>query len=135
MPLRRLHPGGAVTVLAALQLLGCAGMSGERPAAPAPVVNPAATTSTLLAGYLELLQKLVTGPAAQQAEIVASARHDFDTAPTPSHQLRLALILGTPGHPATDLPRAQGLLARAHGEPGGALAGGALARVPGTFAN
>ncbi len=110
MPLKRLHLGGACTLLAALQLFGCAGLSGEHPATPAPVVNPAATTSTLLAGYLDLLQKLVSGPAAQQAEIVASAQHDYDTAPTPSHQLKLALVLGTPGHPATDLPRAQGLL-------------------------
>lgn len=110
MPLRSCHLGCAATLLAALQLFGCAGLSGERPAAPAPVVNPAATSATLLAGYLELLQKLVTGPPAQQAEILASAQHEYDTAPTPSHQLKLALVLGTPGHPATDLPRAQGLL-------------------------
>ena len=109
MPLKSRYLGGAATLLAALQLCGCAGMS-ERPAAPTPVVNPAATTSTLLAGYLELLQKLVTGPPTQQAEILASAQHDYDSAPTPSHELKLALILGTPGHPATDLPRAQGLL-------------------------
>jgi hypothetical protein len=52
----------------------------------------------------------VQGPAAEQAEIVASAQREFDGAPTPSHQLKLALILGTPGHPAANLPRAQGLL-------------------------
>jgi hypothetical protein len=110
MPLKSLHLRWAAAACAALQLGGCAGMSGEHPPTPAPVVNPAATTSTLLAGYLELLQRLITGPPAQQAEIVASAQHDYDTAPTPSHALKLALVLGTPGHPATDLARAQGLL-------------------------
>jgi hypothetical protein len=100
----------AAGALGALLLGGCADMSGQHTPAPAPVVNPQATASALLAGYLELLQKLVTGPAAEQAEIVASAQHDYDIAPTPSHELKLALILGTPGHPATDLPRAQGLL-------------------------
>ena len=70
-------------------------MSGQRTPAPPAPVNPAATNSTVLADYLELLQRLVAGPATEQAEIVASAQHDYDTAPTPSHQLRLALILGT----------------------------------------
>lgn len=100
----------AAAALSALLVGGCAGLSGQRAPAPEPVVNPQATSSTLLAGYLEMLQKLVTGPPAQQAEILAGAQHDYDLAPTPSHQLRLALILGTQGHPATDLPKAQGLL-------------------------
>ena len=79
----------------------------------------------MLAGYLRLLQKLVTGPPAEQAEILASAQHDYDAAPTPSHQLKLALVLGTPGHPATDLPQAQGLLRELMAQPGDAVAGGA----------
>jgi hypothetical protein len=89
---------------------GCSSLAGQRAPAPAPVVSPQATASALLAGYLQLLQRLVTGPAAEQAEILATAQHDFDIAPTPSHQLKLALILGTQGHPGTDLPKAQTLL-------------------------
>jgi hypothetical protein len=85
-------------------------MVGQRAQPPAPVVNPASATSAMLADYLTLLQKLVNGPPAQQAEILASAQHDYDGAPTPSHELRLALILGTQGHPGTNLARAQGLL-------------------------
>ena len=64
----------------------------------------------MLNDYLLLLQKLVQAQPAEQAEIVASAQRDYDTAPTASHELRLALILATPGHPATNLPKAQGLL-------------------------
>jgi len=96
----------------ALLLSGCTAgfMSGQHPPAPPPVVSPSATSSTVLNEYLLLLQRLVQGPPAEQAEIVASAQRDYDTAPTPSHTLKLALVLGTPGHPATSLTRAQGLL-------------------------
>jgi hypothetical protein len=116
----RVNPGSrrrralraAVGVALVAVATGCtdAFMSGQRPTPPPPVVNPAAAASTVLNDYLLLLQKLVQGPPSQQAEIVASAQHDYDIAPTPSHQLKLALILGTSGHPAADLPRAQGLL-------------------------
>jgi hypothetical protein len=104
--------GRSVGLLSAALLLGgCAGFtSGQRPPAPPPVVSPSATSSTVLNEYLLLLQHLVQGPPAEQAEIVASAQRDYETAPTPSHTLKLALVLGTPGHPATSLTRAQGLL-------------------------
>jgi hypothetical protein len=97
-------------MLALLALGGCTAVSGQRTPAPAAAVDPAAATSALLAEYLQLLQRLVEGPASEQAEIVVSAQHAYDTAPTPSHELKLALILGTAGHPATDQPRAQELL-------------------------
>jgi hypothetical protein len=108
--LRRACGGGAVALLATLVLVGCAGLSSQRPPSPPPVVNPSATSSAVLNDYLMLLQKLVQGPPSEQAEIVVAAQRDYDIAPTPSHTLRLALILGTPGHPATNLTRAQGLL-------------------------
>src|ERR1700730_11063177 len=97
-------------VLVALVASGCSVGPGQRAPSPAPVVNSAAASSTALSEYLQLLQRLVQGPPAEQAEIVANAQREYDTAPTPSRELRLALILGTPGHPATDLPRAQALL-------------------------
>ena len=102
----------ALSVAAVVAVAGCTpGMlAREHPPAPPPAVVPAEATATLLSEYLQLLQRLVQGPAAEQAEIVASAQRDFDSAPTPSHQLKLALVLGTPGHPAANLPRAQGLL-------------------------
>jgi hypothetical protein len=108
-----MQPRAPAILLAALGAClagGCTSLAGQHAPAPAPVVSPQATASALLAGYLQLLQRLVTGPPAEQAEIVATAQHDFDLAPTPSHQLKLALILGTQGHPATDLPKAQTLL-------------------------
>ena len=103
--------GRAALLLGTLVLSGCASlMSNQRPPSPPPVVNPSATSSAVLNEDLLLLQKLVQAPPAEQAEIVASVQRDYDTAPTPSHTLKLALILSTPGHPATNLSRARGLL-------------------------
>ena len=103
----------SVTLVTTLLFGGCA-TDLFQPSHPThdtpPVVNRAATTSTVLADDLQLLQTLVQGTPSDQAEIVATAQRDYETAPTPSRQLRFALILATPGHPGTDLPRAQRLL-------------------------
>jgi hypothetical protein len=80
------------------------------PRPPPPVVDHNAASSAVLTDDLQLLQKLVQGAPAEQAEIIAAAQRDYETAPTPSRQLRFALVLANPGHPATDLPRAQKLL-------------------------
>ena len=104
----------SVTLVTTLLLSACASdmfQRGEHPTqSPPPVVNRQAATSTVLADDLQLLQTLVQGTSSDQAEIVATAQRDYETAPTPSRQLRFALILATPGHPGTDLPRAQRLL-------------------------
>ena len=103
----------SVTLVTTLLFGGCATdmFQASHPTQSAPpVVNRAATTSTVLADDLQLLQTLVQGTPSDQAEIVATAQRDYETAPTPSRQLRFALILATPGHPGTDLPRAQRLL-------------------------
>ena len=102
-------------LLAALALLsGCAtdflSRRDTRPPVQPPVIDRQAASAALISGYLENLQRLVQSAPAQQAEIAAAAQREFDVAPTPSHQLRLALVLATPNHAATDLPRAQRLL-------------------------
>jgi hypothetical protein len=119
VPLAGPAVGGRATVtlftvlLFSLLLEGCAtdAFQREHPVSqPPPPVNRAATTSTVLADDLQLLQTLVQGTPSDQAEIVTTAQRDYETAPTPSRQLRFALILATPKHPGTDLPRAQRLL-------------------------
>jgi hypothetical protein len=99
-----------VAACAALLGAGCASMAGKIPPPPPPAVDQVAVASTVLSAYLQMLQSLLQAPPAQQAEIVADAQRDYDSTPTPSRELKLALILGTGGHPATDLPRAQKLL-------------------------
>jgi hypothetical protein len=102
-----------VAALVAALLGGCANLGANRDSVPAdhaPTIDRAVTQAALLASYLEVLQRLVQGAPAEQAEILSGARHDFETAPTPSHELRYALVLATPDHPGTDCAKAQKLL-------------------------
>ena len=107
---RHLRP---LALLAAALLGGCANLGGNRDVPPPdrpPTIDRAVTQAALLAGYLEQLQRLVQGTPAEQAEILSGARRDFETAPTPSHELKYAMVLATPGHPGTDSAKAQQLL-------------------------
>ena len=60
--------------------------------------------------YLRELNELATGDPAKQADIFADASAAARLTPGPSTNLRIALVLATPGHPETDLARAQSLL-------------------------
>lgn len=95
-------------------LAACTGspLFPQRPrgADAAPAIDKAATSAALLASYLDVLQKLVQGAPAEQAEILVSAQREYELAPTPSKQLRYALVLAAPNHSGADLPRAQRLL-------------------------
>src|SRR3569833_3124154 len=105
-------PAAALVAVVAC-LSGCADLLPRNTSTPpvqAPVVDRQAASATLISGYLENLQRLVQSAPAQQAEMAATAQREYDLAPPPSHQLRLALVLATPNHSATDLPRAQRLL-------------------------
>ncbi len=98
---------------AGLALVGCNTLGASRDVPPPdrpPTIDRAVTQAALLASYLETLQRVVQGAPAEQAEILSGARRDFETAPTPSHELRYAMILATPGHPGTDNAKAQKLL-------------------------
>lgn len=88
-----------------------------------PVVDHAAASAAVLNDYMQLLQRLIKGAPAEQAEILATAQKDYETAPTPSRELKFALLLATPGHPATDQPRAQRLLRELMASPEMLLAG------------
>jgi hypothetical protein len=97
-------------ILAACLASGCTMLSPNQPVADPSTPSKATVTSAMLNDNLKLVQQLLQGTASDQAEIVSAAQHEFDTTPSPSKKLRLALILATPDHPATDLPRAQELL-------------------------
>jgi hypothetical protein len=113
MPLESSRPWVAALMCAAT-LTACTGspLFQQRPrgADATPAIDRAATSATLLASYLDVLQKLIQGAPAEQAEILVSAQREYDLAPTPSKQLRYALVLAAPNHTGTDLPRAQRLL-------------------------
>jgi hypothetical protein len=113
----------ALPVTCVLLLGGCAAASDllnrkpDRTADAVPVVDRAALAAAVVTGYLETLQRLLVSPAAQQAEIVTAAQHDFELAPTPSHQLKYALVIAAPGHAATDQIKAQRLLRELNAAP------------------
>jgi hypothetical protein len=106
-------PMRTLMVLVSALLAACASVGANRDVAPAdrpPAIDRAATQAALLASYLEVLQRVVQSPPAEQAEILSGARRDYETAPTPSHELRYAMVLATPGHPGTNCAKAQQML-------------------------
>jgi hypothetical protein len=110
-PLERITAGGVVALVGAFMTACATDMAPREPIRPPPpVVDKNAASAAVLTDDLQLLQRLVQGAPAEQAEISAAAQRDYETAPTPSRQLRFALVLANPGHPTTDLPRAQRLL-------------------------
>ena len=102
----------AAALIGAAALAGCMTVPGEGTPKPdtAPRIDRAAASAAVLASHLQRLAQLVQGAPAEQAEILASAKHDYDIAPTPSHELALALVLSVPGHPGFDPAHAQQLL-------------------------
>jgi hypothetical protein len=74
------------------------------------VVDRDAASASLLAAHVVVLEKLMQAQPAEQAEILEAAHRDYSLAPTPSHQLRYALELASPGHAGTNLPEAERLL-------------------------
>ena len=104
-----------VTVLVAVSMLsGCATASkagdwlkGRRTAnADDPVILGAPDANV----YLQELQDLAAGDPAMQAEIYADAAAAAQLTPGPNTNLRLALVLATPGHPETDPVQAESML-------------------------
>ncbi|MEP7244634.1 MAG: hypothetical protein ABI885_13280 [Gammaproteobacteria bacterium] len=111
--LARVVAAAGAPVACALFVSACAGELLNRTTPrteTVTVIDRGAASASVVTSYLDGLQKLLTSAPAAQAELVAAAQREFDLAPTPSHQLRYALILSTPGHAATDLPRAQRML-------------------------
>jgi len=99
------------TLLAIVALTaGCAQtkdwLSGRRTADAQPVVLGAPETNE----YINEIYELVSGDPATQAEIYADAQAAAQLTPDPSTKLRLALVLGTPGHSGSDASGAEQIL-------------------------
>lgn len=91
-----------------------------RPARP-PEPEEMATEVTAVAAHLAALQRLIQAPAADQPALVSTAQKEFETNPSPDHQLRYALMLATPGHAGENLGKAEQLLQPLATLPGGGL--------------
>lgn len=99
-------------LIGALALLAACEAVNVRPSqdAPEPVIDRAQVQATIMSNHLNVLQTLMQAGPAQQAEIVSTCRREFEDAPTPSHQLRYALVLATPGHASSDPRESRRLL-------------------------
>jgi len=102
-----------VALLAAFAALaGCVGASAERSGVAVPVAVPDRNQlqAQSLVFFLELLHRFAKAGPAEQAEIFANIRRDFETTPSTSSELRYALAVATPNHPSADAALAQKLL-------------------------
>ena len=97
-----------VTLPALAVLSGCSLISSHT--APPPVAVAAAPPPSALPAHLEALQRLVQSPTADQASLLSAAQQEFESTPSPQHQLRYALLLATPGHAGSNPERAAQLL-------------------------
>ncbi len=106
--------GGSLVLVMALGLGACSLLPGVHPAAPAHADTSAedrdAAAALLLANTFQTMQRLAQAAPAEQAELLADARMAYERAPQGGTQLRYALLLATPGHPARDPVQAQTLL-------------------------
>jgi hypothetical protein len=92
--------------LAACVLLigGCSvvdGLGAGRRQPPAPV-QPDPRDAAMVASQLRTLESIARGTPSEQAELTEEVRRQAATDPTLFNRLRLALVLGLPGHAASD---------------------------------
>ena len=112
----------ALAIALAGGLGGCSVLPIRSAAPPPPPVRSTTDDSDvaaamLMANTFQDMRRLVQAAPAEQAEILAAARADFQRTPRGSVQLRYALLLATPGHPARNPTMAQVLLRELAAQP------------------
>lgn len=104
-----------------LALGACSAIERQPPPPPQRSESVAEDRDTAVAVLMgttfQSMQRLSQAPAAEQAELLASARMAYERSPQGGAQLRYALLLATPGHPGRDAPRAQVLLRQLVAQP------------------
>lgn len=106
-------------VAAAALLGGCrsvddwSGLKKKKDASPVAATDD----GQIVATYLDLMDRLGRGGAAEQAEIVASSRGAYLAEPSTQKRLRYAFVLAVPGHAASDPAGARTLLGEALATP------------------
>jgi hypothetical protein len=106
-----------------LLLAGCNALTATTRAPPPPAHNDNAAedrdaiAAVLVGSTFQSMQRLAQAPPAEQAEILAAARTSFERSPQGSAQLRYAMLLAAPGHPARDATLAQTLLRQLAAQP------------------
>jgi hypothetical protein len=111
-----MRPSGALWIAVSLAGLGaCANIEAIHSPPPAErsenmPEDRDTVAAVLIASTFQSMQRLAQAAPAEQAEILAAAREAYVRSPQGEAQLRYALMLATPGHPARDPVMAQKLL-------------------------
>jgi hypothetical protein len=105
-----------------LALCACSGIERRAPPPPPPhddtvAVDRDTAVAVLIANTFQSMQRLSQAPAAEQAELLSTARQAYERSPQGGAQLRYALLLATPGHAGRDAPKAQALLRQLVAQP------------------
>jgi cell division septum initiation protein DivIVA len=115
-----MRPERFVALLVAASLVaGCksvddwSGLKRRKETAPVAVADD----GQIVADYLQTLDRLGRGGAAEQAEIVETARSAYLAEPSTQRRLRYAFVLAVPGHAASDPTGARALLGEALATP------------------
>lgn len=111
----------AALALAATLAAGCISAPTPAPAPPPPSDTPSndrdLAAAVVMADTFQSMQRLTQAAPAEQAELVSAARDAYQRSPRGETQLRYALLLATPGHPARDATLAQRLLRELAAQP------------------
>jgi len=111
-----MRPSGVLWIAVSLAGLGaCANIEAIHSPPPAErsenmPEDRDTVAAVLIASTFQSMQRLAQAAPAEQAEILAAAREAYVRSPQGEAQLRYALMLATPGHPARDPVMAQKLL-------------------------
>jgi hypothetical protein len=106
------HGRMGVAALCLLLLAGCNVVDdlGSRRRQPEPAAQPDPRDATMAASQLQTLATVARGTPAEQAELTDEIRRQAESDPTLFNRLRHALVLGLPGHAASDPVRARDAL-------------------------
>lgn len=110
-PVTPMRPSqGLAIACLSLSVAACTTWTSLGSKAPAEAVPASPSEAEIVAGHLDVMNRLGAGTPAEQAEIVESARRAYLELPGPSRQLRYACVLATPAHGGSDPAGARTLL-------------------------
>lgn len=106
---------GLALLAGACLLAGCSALPERASERPAPASAPPGEVilAAQLASHINALRIVVQGSPAEQAEVMAGARADYEQAQVGPAALRYGLLLAAPAHPARNLELAQQVLREA----------------------
>src|SRR5712671_7648957 len=105
---RQMHLTHLTLAIVCFALSACGTTTASRPTRS----TPSPTQETGIGVYLDTINRLANGNAAQQADLFYEVEREYTGSPTTASSLRYGAALVTPGHPAANLIEGKKLLER-----------------------